>query len=379
MSSYKIYLPQLIEKLRKCLSTEYINALTKLRWQCKERHTWEATPNNIKRGRWCPICSTGISERICREYFERIFNEKFPKVNLSRSTYSGKRILELDGYCKKLGIAFEYQGIQHYENMHFFHKTRTLKQQKEYDIIKKKLCKQRNIILIDIPYTVQYEDMYKYIIQKCKKNNIKISEIPDEISYKSFVDVYSPEMLKEMQELAKNNGGKCLSTEYINTRTKLKWQCKEGHTWKATPDNIKRSRWCPYCAGKAELTIGEMQELAKNKGGKCLSTEYVNALTKLKWMCKEGHTWEAIPNCIKSGHWCPYCAGNAKLTIEDMQELAKNKGGKCLSTEYINTDTKLKWQCKEGHTLEATPDKIKRGQWCPICARKKFKKQNLKI
>ncbi|PKP58873.1 MAG: hypothetical protein CVT88_06570 [Candidatus Altiarchaeales archaeon HGW-Altiarchaeales-1] len=95
-----------------------------------------------------------------------------------------------------------------------------------------------------------------------------------------------------------------------------------------------------------KITIEDMQKLAESKRGKCLSTEYVNALTKLKWMCKEGHTWEAIPKCIKSGHWCPYCAGNAKLTIEDMQELAKNNGGKCLSTEYINTRTKLKWQCK---------------------------------
>jgi len=355
----------------KCLSTEYINTDTKLKWQCKEGHTWEAKPHSIKSGEWCPICSTGISERICRKYFEIIFNEKFPKVNLPRSSYSGKRRLELDGCCKKLGIAFEYQGKQHYEDIGFFHKTRTLKQQKEYDILKKKLCKQYNIILIDIPYTVQYEDMYKYIIQKCKKNNIKISEIPDEISYKSFVDVYSPEMLKEMQELAKNNGGKCLSTEYINTRTKLKWQCKEGHTWKATPHSIKRGRWCPYCGGTAKLTIEEMQKLAEKKGGKCLSTEYINSKTKLKWQCKEGHIWEARPGDIKSGEWCPYC-GTTKLTIEEMQELAEEKGGKCLSTEYINNRTKLKWQCKKGHTWEATANNIKKGEWCPYCGTTKL-------
>ena len=97
-----------------------------------------------------------------------------------------------------------------------------------------------------------------------------------------------------------------------------------------------------------KLTIKEMQELAKSRGGKCLSTEYINALTKLKWQCEEGHTWEAKPHDIKSGHWCPYCAvkmraSKVRLTIEEMQELANVKGGKCLSTEYIDALTKLRW------------------------------------
>ena len=110
-----------------------------------------------------------------------------------------------------------------------------------------------------------------------------------------------------------------------------------------------------------------MHKLAEKKGGKCLSIEYVNTRTKLKWQCKEGHVWEAKPKKIKRGTWCPICARNVRLTIEKMHKLAEKKGGKCLSTEYVNTRTKLKWQCKEGHVWEARPDNIKRGTWCPIC------------
>ena len=95
--------------------------------------------------------------------------------------------------------------------------------------------------------------------------------------------------------------------------------------------------------------IKQMYQLAKRRGGKCLSKAYINNSTKLLWQCEQGHQWEAKPNNIKTGYWCPYCAGNAKGTLEDMQQLAKDHGGKCLSKEYINTSTKLLWECKQGH------------------------------
>ncbi len=353
----------------KCLSEKYINANTKLKWQCKEGHIWEAAPNNIKMGQWCPICSNGVSERICCKYFEIIFNEKFPKSRHKWLTNSEGNQMELDGFCKELGIAFEYQGQQHYKyNKHFHKKAEEFIRRVGDDYSKQNLCKIHNIVLIEIPYNIEYEKMGEYIVNQCKEKSIKVPKITSEINYRLF-NVYSPERLKEMQNLAELKGGKCLSTKYINANTKLKWQCGEGHTWEATPHGIKSGKWCPYCAGLVKLTIEEMQELAEEKDGKCLSAEYINNHTKLRWQCKEGHTWEATPHGIKSGSWCPYCSNNAKLTIEEIQELAKRREGKCLSEKYINSKTKLKWQCKEGHRWEATPNKIKIGRWCPHCAR----------
>ena len=52
-----------------------------------------------------------------------------------------------------------------------------------------------------------------------------------------------------MQELGRKKGGKCLSTDYVNNKQKLKWQCKKGHVWEATPDTIKnKNRWCSKCS-----------------------------------------------------------------------------------------------------------------------------------
>jgi len=42
--------------------------------------------------------------------------------------------------------------------------------------------------------------------------------------------------------------GKCLSKEYVDTKTHLQWECVEHHAWWATPGSIKYSKsWCPYC------------------------------------------------------------------------------------------------------------------------------------
>lgn len=355
----------------RCLSKKYIDAQTKLRWQCNEGHVWEAVPMSIKKGSWCPKCSEYISERVCRKMFENIFNEKFTKRKPKWLVSPQGRRMELDGYCKKLGIAFEYQGKQHYEYVPIYHKTKSLDKQKLWDELKRKKCEENNIILIEVPYKIDYEKMPEYIIQECKKRDIEIPEITKSLDYK-LMNIYSPEKLKEMQEIAKDKGGLCLSNGYVNSQTNLQWQCKEGHGWDASPGSIKAGHWCPYCTHIVRLTIEEMHRIAEEREGKCLSENYGGSHVKLRWQCKLGHIWEATPGKIKMGRWCPVCANTKRgvrtYTIEMMGEIAKKRKGKCLSDKYVGYQTKLKWQCENGHIWHATPGKIIMGRWCPTCA-----------
>ena len=178
--------------------------------------------------------------------------------------------------------------------------------------------------------------------------------------------------IEKMRKMAIDRGGQCLSEEYINNYTKLAWQCEEGHQWNAVPNSIKRGKWCPVCAGSQKGTIEEMRKMAMGRGGQCLSEEYTNNYTKLAWQCEEGHQWNAVPSSIKRGFWCPVCAANAqKCTIGEMQRIAEERGGKCLSKEYLNNYSKLTWQCRVGHLWEASPSNVKSGSWCTLCARKK--------
>ncbi len=125
----------------------------------------------------------------------------------------------------------------------------------------------------------------------------------------------------------------------------------------------------PYTKGKHSYTIDDMNKLAHKRGGVCCSTTYKNQKSKLLWQCKFGHTWWATPTSIMHlNSWCPVCAGNQKLTIEQMHILVAEKGGKCLSDLYNNSKSKLLWECASGHQWYASPFSIKiRNSWCPMC------------
>lgn len=61
----------------------------------------------------------------------------------------------------------------------------------------------------------------------------------------------------------------------------------------------------------SELDISDMQNVAKFRGGVCLSESMKKGdlYTPLKWRCHLGHVFYATPNTIlKAGHWCEECA-----------------------------------------------------------------------
>jgi hypothetical protein len=55
--------------------------------------------------------------------------------------------------------------------------------------------------------------------------------------------------------------------------------------------------------------LGKLKSVARDRGGDCLSKQYITATTKISWICKNGHIWKASPSSILRGSWCPACAG----------------------------------------------------------------------
>lgn len=94
--------------------------------------------------------------------------------------------------------------------------------------------------------------------------------------------------------------------------------------------------------------------------------------------------WEAIPdwktlaeftladkeNAVRLDHGYDEQKPLQEWSLEDMQQAAAFRGGKCLSEEMTTGDrnTPLKWECACGHRFTMTPTSVLLGgHWCPEC------------
>lgn len=201
----------------------------------------------------------------------------------------------------------------------------------------------------------------------------------------------NPKALLLAQEYAKNKGGQCLSSEYINNHTKMEWKCKNhSHpSWFSTYQSIvSNNHWCSLCGDSSSREkqknhngLKEAQTYALSRNGFCLSKEYINSKTNMEWKChdKEHSSWMGkYENVVSNKTWCAACANNKKLDgLSIAKSYATSRNGTCLSQEYINTKTKLEWKCdNKNHPswFSAYEKAVRRKQWCPECHKEKIKK-----
>jgi len=280
---YKQLRKQMFDKIKrlaisnngKCLSTEYINSRSLLKFSCVNGHQWEATSNNVKKGTWCPYCrkTDNICEEKCRYIFEWLTGCKFPKNRLILNNRQ-----ELDGYCKEMNIAFEFNGVQHYKYVPFFHRSqKSYSNQLSRDKIKRQICESKDINLV---------------IDK----------------------------LNKCQSFARDKNWKCLSEAFFTVGSSMTWMCNLGHVWESCWSNIKKGSGCPKCHKNklsklfAKYDISNMLKIAQSRDGTCLSDEYINCKTHLHWQCSNGHTWYAIPEKVINGQWCRKCYIKSRST-----------------------------------------------------------------
>lgn len=357
----------------KCISTTYVNEHTKLTWQCNKGHTWKAAPVDVLFGKWCDKCNLQKKE----------IKSKVQKLRMLRNIAieKGGRCLSTRYIDHKTKLKFQCKDGHQWEaspsvikkgswcpycegRKTTIEEVHHLAAERNGKCLSKKIINQRTKLTWQCEHGHTWQSTYR---------TVKRGAWCPECAGKPI------HTIKDMQQLAAKRNGKCLSDKYINIKTKLTWQCEKGHVWQSAPRNIKRGYWCPECVN-IKLKIEDMHEIAMQRNGKCLSDKYENNKVKLTWQCENGHVWKSPPNLIKKGGWCPECAKKYSFfkTTNGMHKFAKLKNGKCLSDKYVNSMTPLKWQCEHGHTWEATPKQVKRGEWCPECAKQKKKMDSKK-
>lgn len=167
----------------------------------------------------------------------------------------------------------------------------------------------------------------------------------------------------------------CDGEKYTGSHIKLKFECHYGHIINVIPTDVLKGHGCNKCPKKPSKTHEKfIEEIVRLKNITLKDREiYKNSTSKLKFICKQGHEWQAKPSNILSGYGCPTCA-NKNVTIEELIRKLKMKN-KTLTLvegqEYINNRTKMKFICSNGHTIVKEVSSALSGKGCAICSRKK--------
>jgi hypothetical protein len=148
----------------------------KLEWECANGHRWRARLFKIKIGQWCPNCSAGLGERLCRAFFEQLFGGGFPSTWPEWLKSESGRTLQLDGFNERLQLAFEHQGRQHYSKTKVFSTTdEALRKRISDDETKRRICVTRGVMVIEVPEIPQLlpiGQVRNFIGAECRRRGI---------------------------------------------------------------------------------------------------------------------------------------------------------------------------------------------------------------
>jgi hypothetical protein len=426
-----------------CLTEQYKNSDTLMAWQCGQRHQWQAKGFDIKTGAWCPICYK-VDRAIAMTALAAMHGGECQSSYEDEATFLTWRCAE--GHCwsslphmvekgvwcqqcvlqktsnkieavhqlaQKLGeVCLSQQYINDRTRLLWRCKNGHSKDAIYATVLRGYSCMQCDrqhrkdrlfARLVDLARELggdclseTYENAKEYFRWRCGEGHewvgtgasikkgywcalcagytlIKVEGGASVLS--SLTSNERQKSLHKLQAMAIERGGACLSTNYVNSSAHLAWQCANGHEWMACSTNVLAGSWCPHCL---RTSTEDAQALAVARGGECLSP-FVDRFTPMHWRCAEGHEWKTTYGVVGQGAWCPVCYVTKKtLGIEVMHTLAANNGGKCLSKRYTNNSVKLKWQCKKGHRWEAAPVQVQTGFWCIRCNKEERKAQALK-
>ncbi len=158
LSPYQLDVHAFAARWGATLLTTYPVAGRPLAWRCSAGHVFEVAYAAARdEGAWCGECSRAdsVGEARSRRILEVALGVPFTKVRPEFLRRENGRCLELDGFSPALGLAFEFQGRQHYAHVPHFHRggPTDLDQQQSRDREKVAGCRAAGVDLLVIPYT----------------------------------------------------------------------------------------------------------------------------------------------------------------------------------------------------------------------------------
>lgn len=374
------------------LSSEYKGVDASYQLRCSLGHSFK---NQFKKlvdlGQWCPICNkSSKSEELARTTMEQIFEEEFPKIRPKWLRNSRGKQMELDGYSLKLQLAFEYQGIQHYEVNSAFKVD--LQQRIEDDQRKRSLCEENGVKLFILDYKTEYRNFPREILKQAQKFGIA-----DKYNFGKIIDFNKAyireDRLEELRRVLSEKNIKLISEKWIDTDTRYEMECLTcGNHWKAPGSaffNARRVAGCKRCAMKLLIdsqrgSLDELRIWASRFGGSLLSKEYLTNQSKYRFICSKGHVFEGKFNNMKNrGQFCPECEGRQQREQPSPSVVNRRLKEKSLTAleEFKSLDERLLCKCDIcGEQVAVVMSHLKQGiKGCPYCSGHKTRESDALI
>jgi rRNA maturation endonuclease Nob1 len=228
----------------------YKNANSKLTIKCTLNHTFKMSRAAlVNQKQWCNECARGCGERICRAFFDGFTGKEFkPYVFGEGKSGPDGGMMSLDGLCKDLNIAFEYNGRYHDDP-----------DQKKNDEFKVNLLKEefkgkvKLIVILDPRSGNKVEEIKKQVKQKLEEYNIPIVNHDPKLD---MAKIYSERIVNQRSKLAEaiKASDLIIVGDYIGTKEPIKVQhlvC-EG-TFSRTPIKLMKFQGCEKCQHTLKL------------------------------------------------------------------------------------------------------------------------------
>jgi len=111
-------------------NVNYLGSKKNVYITCPKHGDFPQTPNDHLKGRGCPICKESKGEKIIRDYLSQKYgkDKRIPQKEFDNCNNEHKGNIKcfnykFDFYLPTLNTIIEFDGIQHFQRVPFFHKT----------------------------------------------------------------------------------------------------------------------------------------------------------------------------------------------------------------------------------------------------------------
>ena len=230
------------------------------------------------------------------------------------------------------------------------------------------ICRKNNY---DIPIGGQkYKNNNTVLIFKCNNGHTYTQRVSKHLNGHGCPKCKGGVSISKIKykKLCESNNYDLPIEDYRNSKTKIRYKCPMGHIYIQLPSSHLMGQSCPICFGNKKKTPKEYYDECKEKGYDLPVEDYVNATTKIKHKCKQGHIYEQTPNSHLQGQGCPKCKGSKKKTLKQYYDECREKDLDLPIENYVNAKTKIKHICSRcGNIYEQTPYNHLENYGCPVC------------